>query len=67
MPIWLRKFTFNQLQTHFNKQNEEIKKAQSKNKSKDTTNIDMANTNKVNVPDFVKKRPSYSSTIKRPK
>tara|TARA_Y100000114_G_scaffold134714_1_gene135082 strand:- start:852 stop:1055 length:204 start_codon:yes stop_codon:yes gene_type:complete len=67
MPIWLRKFTFNQLQTHFDKQNEEIKKAQSKNKSKDTTNIDMANTNKVNVPDFVKKRPSYSSTIKRPK
>ena len=67
MPIWLRKFTFNQLQTHFDKQNEEINKAQSKNKSKDTTNIDMANTNKVNVPDFVKKRPSYSSTIKRPK
>jgi hypothetical protein len=67
MPIWLRKFTFNQLQTHFDKQNEEIKKAQSKIKSKDTTNIDMANTNKVNVPDFVKKRPSYSSTIKRPK
>ena len=39
MPIWLRKFTFNQLQTHFDKQNEEIKKAQSKNKSKDTTNF----------------------------
>lgn len=43
-----------------------MKRAQSKSKSKDTTNIDMANTNKVNVPDFVKKRPSYSSTVKRP-
>lgn len=67
MPIWLRKFTYNQLQAHYDKQNEDIKRAQSKGKNKDTTNIDMANTNKVNVPDFVKKRPTYSSTIKRPK
>lgn len=67
MPIWLRNFTYNQLQAHYDNQNEQVKNAQSKSKSKDTTNIDMANPNKVNVPDFVKKRPSYSSTIKRPK
>ena len=67
MPIWLRRFTYNQLQSFYDKENEEIKKAQSKSTSNGTTNIDMANPNKVNVPDFIKKRPSYSSTVKRPK
>ena len=67
MPIWLRNFTYNQLKAHYDNQNEQIKKSQSNSKSKDTTKIDMANTNKVNVPDFVKKRPNYSSTVKKPK
>ena len=33
MPIYLRKFYFKRLQTHFKEQNEEMKKAQQKNKT----------------------------------
>jgi len=32
MPIYLRKFYFKRLQKHYEEQNEEIKKAQQKNK-----------------------------------
>ena len=34
MPIYLRKFYFKRLQKHYKEQNEEIKKANQKNKSR---------------------------------
>jgi hypothetical protein len=70
MPIWLRKFIFNNIQNFYLKEQEDYKKSQqtAKNKRKDTTSIDMGNTNKIKIPDFVKKQPNYSSTVsKNPK
>tara|TARA_Y100001972_G_C7512804_1_gene259033 strand:+ start:290 stop:505 length:216 start_codon:yes stop_codon:yes gene_type:complete len=70
MPIWLRKFIFNNIQNFYLKEQEDYKKSQqiAKNKRKDTTSIDMGNTNKIKIPDFVKKPPNYSSTVsKNPK
>jgi len=67
MPIWLRKFTFNNIQDFYTKEEEARKKAQSKN-NKTTTSFNLGENNKVKVPDFVKNNPTYSSTIsKRPK
>ena len=72
MPIWLRKFIFNNIQNFYLKEQEDYKKSQqiAKNKRKDKTSIDMDNTNKEKkkIPDFVKKPPNYSSTVsKNPK
>tara|TARA_B100000963_G_scaffold293401_1_gene263773 strand:+ start:4953 stop:5231 length:279 start_codon:yes stop_codon:yes gene_type:complete len=63
MPIWLRKFIYNNIQQFYKKEREEHDKAMSKSKRKDTTNIDMANPNKINIPDFIKNNPTYSSTV----
>lgn len=60
MPIWLRKFTFSQLQKYYDEQNEAAEKAQSGSK---TTAID--SSGKVNVPAFAEAskdyKPNYST------
>jgi hypothetical protein len=67
MPIWLRKFIFNNIQEFYKKEEEEYKKAQSKH-NKGTTNIRMDESNKVKIPDFIKNNPTYTSTVaKKPK
>jgi hypothetical protein len=45
MPIWLRKFTFNKLKEHFDKQNEEAEKQQNmlNNKQNATKEISRPN------------------------
>ena len=63
MPIWLRKLTFNRIQEFYNKEQEELKKLQSQSGKSNTTNIDMATTNKVKIPDFIKSNPTYRSTV----
>ena len=50
MPIWLRKFTFKEIQDHFDAENEANKKATKKGGTKSMVNPD----GKVNVPDFKK-------------
>ena len=53
MPIWLRKFTFKEIQDHFDAENEANKKATQKGGTKSMVNPD----GKVNVPDFKKQVP----------
>jgi hypothetical protein len=57
MPIWLRRFTFNKLKEHYDKQNEEAEKQQNmlSNKSK----------NDISRPNIAPKQPTY--TAKAPK
>ena len=54
MPIWLRKFTFQSIQSFYKKEQEEINKMQNQSNSKGTTSINMSETNKINIPDFIK-------------
>ena len=65
MPIWLRKFTFQSIQSFYKKEQEEINKMQNQSNSKGTTSINMSETNKNNIPDFIKNNPTYSSTISK--
>lgn len=64
MPIWLRKFTFNQIQQYHVKQNEEMKKAQGKGST--TTNV-IDESGKVNTPEFAASSNTYKSTMKKSK
>ena len=45
MPIWLRKFTFNKIKEHFDKQNEEAEKQQNMLKNKQSSNKEIARPN----------------------
>ena len=65
MPIWLRKFTFQSIQSFYKKEQEEINKMQNQSNSKGTTSINMSETNNINIPDFIKNNPTYSSTISK--
>ena len=65
MPILLRKFTFQSIQSFYKKEQEEINKMQNQSNSKGTTSINMSETNKINIPDFIKNNPTYSSTISK--
>ena len=38
---------------------------QNQSNSKGTTSINMSETNKINIPDFIKNNPTYSSTISK--
>lgn len=51
MPIWLRKFTFNELKTHYDKENESYKEATSKNSSSKTI---VDSDGKIKNPEFMK-------------
>ena len=54
MPIWLRKFTFSEIQKYFDKQKEEQEKSLGKNKK---TLVD--SSGKVNTPEFLKASKPY--------
>jgi hypothetical protein len=45
MPIWLRRFTFNKLKEHFDKQNEEAEKQQNMLKNKQNATKEIARPN----------------------
>jgi len=45
MPIWLRRFTFNKLKEHFDKQNEEAEKQQNMLKNKQTPSKEISRPN----------------------
>jgi hypothetical protein len=45
MPIWLRKFTFNKIKEHFDKQNEETEKQQNMLKNKQNAQKEIARPN----------------------
>ena len=58
MPIWLRKFTFETLREHYEKQAEEMSKQQNMMKNKSSKDIPR--------PDIAPKQPTYT-TNKAPK
>jgi hypothetical protein len=68
MPIWLRKYIASEISEFYQKEAEEIKKAKS---DKNTKNFNMGDTNKRNIPDFLKKSPkrqpspSYSTKLSK--
>ena len=45
MPIWLRRFTFNKLKEHFDKQNEEAEKQQNMLSNKQNSTKEIARPN----------------------
>ena len=49
MPIWLRKFTYSELQKHYDKEKQAVENTQ---KSGQKTLVD--STGKVNTPEFLK-------------
>jgi hypothetical protein len=55
MPIWLRKFTFNQIQKHFD---EEKKAYEESNRKNNSTNM-VDSDGKVNTPEFLKSSKQY--------
>lgn len=55
MPIWLRKFTFSEIQTHFD---EEKKAIENKSKSSGTKNL-INSDGTVNTPEFLKASQDY--------
>lgn len=55
MPIWLRKFTFNEIKTHYEKQNEAIQKTNKDSNTKNLINSDGS----VNTPEFLKASEPY--------
>jgi hypothetical protein len=63
MPVWLRKYTFNEIHQFYEKEKAEYEKSLNKDQITSDTDpskfINKANP-KVNVPDFV-------SSVKRPK
>ncbi len=54
MPMWLRKFTFQQIDEHIKNQNKELAKAQ---KGKGSKNLLDPKTGKISAPKFNKKDP----------
>ena len=68
MPIWLRKYIASEISEHYRKEAEEIKKAKS---DSNTKKFNMGDTNKRNVPDFLKNspkpksQPSYSTKFSK--
>jgi len=60
MPIWLRKFTFHQIQTHFDEEKQAYENQQNGNL---TTAVD--SSGKVHTPEFMKDlQPKTSPTYK---
>lgn len=58
MPIWLRKFTFNNMNEHYKKEQEEYDKAQGKSQMV-TANKPLA---KPSIPD---QKPTYTSKVSK--
>lgn len=61
MPIWLRNFTFFEIQKFYEKEKEEYKKAQSKSSNKSTM---VDSSGKVNTPEFAKASKQYKASYK---
>ena len=59
MPIWLRKFTFKQMQEHY-----EEEKAATENKQKPGSKTLINSDGKVNAPEFLKASQEYKKTAK---
>jgi hypothetical protein len=55
MPIWLRKFTFNEIQEHFNHQKKQYENSKKSSSSKTLVGDD----GKVNTPEFLKASKQY--------
>jgi hypothetical protein len=55
MPIWLRRFTFNKINEHYTKENQQMEEAKNGGKSKSL--ID--SSGKVNTPEFAKASQQY--------
>lgn len=57
MPLWLRKFTYNQIKEYYSKEKQAIEKASSPEKSNQKTLISPDGT--VNTPEFLKASKQY--------
>ena len=55
MPIWLRKFTFKEIQDHFDKEKKAYENAK---KGKNTTNL-VEPGGKINTPEFLAQSKKY--------
>jgi hypothetical protein len=61
MPIWLRKFTFNNINEFYKKEQEEYKKATGKGELV-TADKPLA---KPNIPNFSNIKPTYTSKVSK--
>lgn len=61
MPIWLRRFTFNNIDEFYKKEEEAYKEAQNKGKTV-TADKPLA---RPNIPDLSKIKPTYTSKMPR--
>lgn len=61
MPIWLRRYTFNIINEHYQKEQEEYNKASGKSEIV-TANKPIA---KPNVPNFADLKPTYTSKVSK--
>lgn len=57
MPIWLRRFTFETLKEHYDKQREEIEKQQNMLKNKSNKDISRPNITPPKIPTYTAKAP----------
>ena len=61
MPIWLRKFTFNNINEFYQKEQEEYRKARGEGELV-TANKPIT---KPNIPDFSNIKPTYTSKVSK--
>ena len=66
MPIWLRKFTYQQIAEARKQESEAYKKA-SKGSTPGKTNIDLAKPDKSNLPDYAKSSKSATFSTRTSK
>jgi hypothetical protein len=57
MPLWLRKFTYNQIKEYYSKEKQAVEKASSTEKSNQKTLISSDGT--INTPEFLKTSKQY--------
>jgi hypothetical protein len=62
MPIWLRRFTFNEIKKHFEEENESIQN-QSKGKNSNTKTV-IDSEGKVKLPDLLQKPTNSKKPVK---
>jgi len=62
MPIWLRRFTFNEIKKHFEEENEAIQKQSNGKNSNTKTVID--SDGKVKLPDLLQKPTNSKKPVK---
>jgi hypothetical protein len=62
MPIWLRRFTFNEIRKHFEEENEAIQK-QSKGKNSNTKTV-IDSDGKVKLPNLLQKPTNNNNPVK---